>query len=181
MFLVYFNVFNLLRVFPQPPAHRHPLCARAHAHIWIPPFIWFKSFLFFLLLNFTHALLCWPSFEPIGRCVCAHAAGSISLFALRRRRQCPAGIHLATWQTAHINCSQKKFGFSLCFFWFCNPPTSSFFLPPTHDLQRVVMATTLAVTRRLIKESLNSSFQQRHALLNKNNCLYSSHSSLEYF
>lgn len=175
MFLVYFNVFNLLRVFPQPPAHRHPLCARAHAHIWIPPFIKFKFFLFFLL-NFAHAMLCWPSFEPIGRCVWLHLAVCSAAEARMSGRNSPRNL---------ANCSHKLFleevWFFFMFFWFCNPPPLPFFLPPTHDLQRVVMATTLAVTRRLIKESLNSSFQQRHALVNKNNCLYSSHSSLEYF
>lgn len=91
---------------------------------------WTRSRSSEFLLSFAITLLCYffflithmrcfadPHRGPPDLCVC-----SISLFALRWKRSCPAGIHLATWQTVHINCSEKNFVFALLlFFYFATP------------------------------------------------------------
>lgn len=116
----------------HPPTDSY--CVDALTLIWIPPFICYNSFILFFF-SITH-MRCFadPHLSPPDLCVC-----SISLFALRWKRSCPAGIQLATWQTVHINCSEKNFVFALLLFFFIlrpppsppPPPRLLFFLPPT--------------------------------------------------
>lgn len=97
---------------------------------WIPPLFWFKISFSFSSFNYPHSMLCWPSFEPIGRRVCAHGADSISVCSAAEARMSGRNSprNLA-------NCSHKlkKFLFLFFFFVLHRPATSSFFffLPPT--------------------------------------------------
>lgn len=119
----------LMSFLNHPPTDSY--CVDELTLIWIPPFICFKSFMLFFFLIAHMRCFADPHLSPPDLCVC-----SISLFALRWKRSCPAGIHLATWQTVHINCSEKNFVFALLlFFYFATPPLPPprllFFLPPT--------------------------------------------------